>query len=154
VGEAYFFLDDAIATANTVIGTSTSVTAHADGTTSVDVNACCDKNGQPVGVLVPVTVTHAPLAPSISGESNVNTGRNCDYTAGAAGGYPPFTYSWSVDGTIVRGQNTEQITANFGSDGSHFVSVAVTDSHSQHATSNLSVNSSTQDPPQVTCPVS
>ena len=144
---------EATATAQQTVGFSTTVLAHADGTTGMTVEACCDQFGQWAAVTVPVTVTHPPLAPIISGESNVNTNRSCTFDAGPGGGYPPYTYSWSVDGTIVGGQGTEQITARFGSDGSHLVSVSVTDAHSQNASGNLWVTSSTQSPPELSCPV-
>jgi hypothetical protein len=87
----------------------------------------------------------------ISGSNPVNTGINCTYVANGYGGFPGYAFSWSTDGTIVSGQNSASLTVNFSSDGSHFVSVTVTDSQGQQATKNLSVTSQTSSPPELTC---
>jgi hypothetical protein len=94
----------------------------------------------------------SPVA-SISGYNPVNTGINCQYAASVYGGYPGYTYSWSTDGTIVSGQNTSALTVNFGSDGSHFVSVTVTDAQSETASKALNITSQTSNPVQLTCNV-
>lgn len=100
-----------------------------------------------------VTLTNLSPVAFISGETPVNTGNNCQYDATVYGGLPGYTYSWSTDGTILSGQNTAQITVRFSSDGSHFVSVTVTDALSETAGKTLNVTSQTSDPPQVTCSV-
>lgn len=145
----FFSTDASVGSLSPGYGTSTTITGVADGSTTVQV---VSYDGQ--YAYVPLTVTHAPLTGSVSGLSNVNTNRNCDYSVGASGGYPPYSgYSWTVDGTIVSGQGTSSVTVNFTSDGNHLVSVDVTDSHSVRTTAALWVTSSTQDPTQLTCGV-
>jgi hypothetical protein len=93
-----------------------------------------------VGTSTTASIQQTTLAAFVSGESSVNTGANCNYSASAVGGYGGYTYLWSVDGTIVSGQNTSEITANF-TDGTHLVSVLVTDAQSQSTYGNLYVTS-------------
>ncbi len=136
-------------------GTGATVHGIGDGTTYVGFSDCCDKNNQLMELSPTVLiVSHAPLIPNVSGEGNVNSNRDCNYSAGATGGYPPYTsYSWSVDGTITQGQGTSAVTVNFTTDNTHLVSVLVTDSQGHQAYGNLWVTSSTQDPPELTCNV-
>jgi PKD domain len=144
-----------IANVTSIIGYSTGITGVADGQTVIDVSACCDASGNLVDpggpYAIHVTVTHAPIAANPTGPTSVVTGNNCTYDAGGQGGYPPYTYAWTVDGTIVSGGSSSQATVRFDSDGTHLVSVTVTDSHSQHASGGLYVTSSTPDPLPVTC---
>jgi hypothetical protein len=77
------------------------------------------------------------------GSLSVNTGNTCTYSAVASGGWGgPYTYSWTVDGTILSGQGTDQITASF-TDGNHSVAVEETDSQGVVGGINITVFSQT-----------
>jgi hypothetical protein len=131
------------------------VTVHTSGTGTVAITnlyLCCDFNGADMALTATLTITPHALAASVFGDTEVNTGiSGCYYDVGASGGYPPYTYYWSVDGTTLSGQSASQVQVRFDSDGTHLVSVLVTDSHSQRTYGNLYVTSDTSYPPQVTC---
>jgi len=149
---AYFTSNNSsIASVSPTHDVSTTVTGVADGSTSVNVVACFDSNGNCISQTVPVTVQHAPLAAGVSGPTSVATGPTCTFNAGASGGYPPYSYSWSADGTITGGATSSSVSVQFTSDGTHLVSVTVTDAQSHQSSAGLYVNSSSPSPPPIQC---
>lgn len=140
-----------VATVNTFIGLTTTLTAVADGNATISIDACCDQGGNPVHNDTYVTVQHAPLTVNVTGDASVNTGPSCQYDSNASAGYPGYTYQWSADGTIVGSSTSSQVTVQFTSDGTHLVSVLVTDSHSHQTSGGMFVTSSTTSPPSITC---
>jgi hypothetical protein len=77
---------------------------------------------------------------SASGPTSVNTGETCNYSAIPNGGYSPNSYSWTVDGTTLSGQNTGSINASF-IDGVHAVTVTATDGQGNTASNTSYVDS-------------
>jgi hypothetical protein len=151
-GTASFYTNDpSVASLSTVLGYTTTVTGVADGTAYVSIDACCDQSGNPIHNETDVTVQHEPLAVSVSGPTSVNTGPSCQFDANPSGGYSGYSYQWTADGTIVGSSTSSQVTVQFTADGTHSVSVLVTDSHSQQHGGGTSVTSSTASPPAITC---
>jgi hypothetical protein len=90
-----------------------------------------------------VAILENIVAGFIDGPTSVNSGMTCTYTAFPSGGWGgPYSFSWSVDGTILSGQGTNQITASF-TDGNHQVSVQETDSQGVVGGINITVSSQT-----------
>jgi hypothetical protein len=92
-----------------------------------------------------------PLTAPVYGEASVNSNVNCYYTVSAYGGYPPYGYQWSIDGTIESGQGDLGVWVQFAGDGSRLVSVLVTDSRGNHTYGNLYVTTNAFDPPGFAC---
>jgi PKD repeat protein len=130
---------------------SATITGHADGTGTVFLSACCDRSGNTVFAEVGVTVTHAPLTVSAFGPTSPPTGTSCSYDASVAGGYPPYSYSWSTDGTLTSGSNSLPASVTFGAAGSYEVSVTVTDSHGTQASSAVFLDATTVSPQPIIC---
>ena len=57
---------------------------------------------------------------------NPTVGHEADFTASASGGVPPYSWSWTVDGTEVA--TTQNTTYTFDTPGTYTVCVTVTDS--------------------------
>jgi hypothetical protein len=130
---------------------SAVITGRAEGTGTVNLSACCDAFHNPISVDVYITVTHAPLAVGAFGPTSPPTGTACSYDVSTSGGYPPYSYSWTTDGTLNSGSNSVPASITFGSDGNYEVSVTVTDSHGTQATNAIFVNAATVSPQPITC---
>lgn len=87
-----------------------------------------------------ITFRNVSLSVGVSGPTSVNSDVvTCYYSAVPNGGYAPNTYRWTVDGTILSGQNTGAIEASF-TDGSHDVTVHATDGQGYTASNTITVN--------------
>jgi putative lipoic acid-binding regulatory protein len=85
-----------------------------------------------------VTATTIPLlSVSISsGTTSINTGQNVDIKALANGGYPPYTYTWYVNGNPVNGVTGNVYTFNTTAPGTYNIYVSVRDSSGTTVNSN------------------
>jgi len=90
-----------------------------------------------------ITFRNVSLSVIAAGLTSVNTGESCTYSAIPNGGYAPNSYTWTVDGTILSGQNTGVINASF-SDGIHAVTVHATDGKGFTASNTIDVDSESE----------
>ncbi|MCK4733560.1 MAG: PKD domain-containing protein, partial [Methanophagales archaeon] len=71
-------------------------------------------------ILLPPPVVECDVSPNPT-----KVGHLTDFTASASGGVPPYSWSWTVDGTEVA--TTQNTTYTFDTDGTYAVCVTVTD---------------------------
>ena len=98
-------------------------------------------------------VTNAVCATSppqvvIGGLTEVSPYEWCrpSYSANISYGTPPYTVQWQTSGVILENY-TWSITANFPSEGEHYVQVVVTDAEGAVGHATVMVNSSWNNPP-------
>jgi len=85
-----------------------------------------------------VTATTIPLLSVTisSSTTNIMTGQSADIKALANGGYPPYTYTWYVNGNPVSGFSGSEYVFNTTTPGTYTIYVAVRDSSGTTVNSN------------------
>jgi hypothetical protein len=81
--------------------------------------------------------TVAPLSVTISAFStSVNVGQTIIFTSNVAGGVPPYSYQWYVNGNTVSGATSSSYTFSSNSPGTYSIYLKVTDSSGTSESSN------------------
>ncbi len=80
-----------------------------------------------------LTVAAQPLTVTVSC-GTATAGKPVTCTATAAGGTSPYTFTWTVDGTVQAGQAGSSFTTTFATKGSHTIGVTAKDANNVSST--------------------
>jgi len=91
-----------------------------------------------VNVRFGIPVRPPPLQSSLSGPSAIEEYTNGTWSAGASGGYAPYTYQWTTDG-YTSGTGGSLTDGGWGGGTSHSIALTVWDSRGNTSSHELSV---------------
>ncbi len=95
-------------------------------------------SGQSASASTSFSVTNTSVSVSITGSSSASTGKLSSYSALVYGGSAPYTYSWQFsDATSSTGQQVEHV---FSTNGSHNMTVVVTDATGKTASASKAIS--------------